>query len=158
MVHGDRERDKGHKLKQEKSRLDIRRSFFTLKSSKHWSRLPKFNLLVRWFSLFLIPCKHICYYRNIYIAQIRCTYLYIHDILHIKTGGSVADVEFGWGFQIDETSNGYPYFYGDLQVVTLTTTFENVNIYYLKTLISSGDIFDLGLLIWKGKISHAPIH
>lgn len=41
MVPSDRIRDSGHKLKHRKFHLSMRRNFFSLSVTEHWSRLPR---------------------------------------------------------------------------------------------------------------------
>jgi len=41
VVPRDRRRGNGHKLKQNKFNLNTRKSFFTLKVTENWNRLPR---------------------------------------------------------------------------------------------------------------------
>jgi len=41
VVPSDRTRDNGHKLKNRKFHLNMKKNFFTLKVTKHWNRLPR---------------------------------------------------------------------------------------------------------------------
>jgi len=41
VVAGDRTRCNGHKLKHRKFQLNMRKNFFTLRMTEHWSRLPR---------------------------------------------------------------------------------------------------------------------
>ena len=41
MVHSDRTRGNGHKLKQRKLQLNMRKNFFPLKVTEPWPRLPR---------------------------------------------------------------------------------------------------------------------
>lgn len=41
VLHHGRTRNNGQKLKQDKFRLDIKKTFFTVRAAKHWNRLLK---------------------------------------------------------------------------------------------------------------------
>jgi len=41
VMHSNRARGKGHKLKYRKFRLNMRKNFFPLRVTKYWNRLPK---------------------------------------------------------------------------------------------------------------------
>lgn len=66
-------------------------------------------------------------------------YIYICNVLQIRSGKSGDEDEYGWGFEIVESGNGeerYPFLWGSANCFS-SDNLSDVSVYYLKMFISS---------------------
>lgn len=157
-VHGGRERDRGHKLKQQ-GWDQIQEKALQFEGQQTFEQVAKIQTIVQQFSLFSITC--VCKFLYLLLNKCMCStciieipmhtlhYIYTYKMqifIYVWYDRSTLEraelmLNCFWGFDIDETRNGYEWYtcFHGLKIVTLMIAFDYVDIYYLKMLILSGD-------------------